>query len=89
MTFKIQNMKCSGCSTSIKEKLSKIEGVENVEADLQEDSITFEYTHPEVIAQVREILRKMGYPLSDTENTIGNITKSYLNCMVGKVKNAV
>ena len=88
MKHQIQNMKCAGCTTRIKERLSSIEGISNVNTDLEDNSITFLYETTAALSNVKTTLKKMGYPLSDEENTIGDISKSYVNCMIGKVKNA-
>lgn len=88
-TMHVQNMKCAGCSSRITSQLSKIDGISNVQTNLEDDSISFEYASTESLDHVRTALLKMGYPLSDTVNTMGSISKSYLNCMLGKVKNTI
>ena len=89
MKHQIQNMKCAGCTTRIEDRLSKIKGITNISPDLEANSISFSYENNEALSNVKKILKKMGYPLSDDENTIGDISKSYFNCMIGKVKNAL
>lgn len=89
MTYHIQNMKCEGCCTQIKKKLSKIRGIKNIKSNLKEDSISFTYTRMEALNQVQQILLKMGYPLIDKPNTFEHISKSYISCMIGKTKNAM
>jgi len=88
MTYHIQNMKCEGCCTQIKGKLSKIKGIKNIKLDVKENTISFTYTRMEALDQVKQILLKMGYPLSDNPNSFASISKSYLSCMIGKTKNA-
>jgi len=84
----IQNMKCSGCAKRIEEELLKIKGISGVIVNPDEDSITLECTHSAVLEQVKRLLQKLGYPESGTANTFGLKSKSYINCMIGKAKNA-
>ena len=56
--YNIEGVKCGGCAAVIKEKLSDIEGVENVEVDVAEKKLI-------VVGTVeREVLQKA---LSDTK----------------------
>lgn len=89
MTYHIQNMKCAGCSTRIKNKLLKVNGITDVKTNVKDDSISFTYTRLESLEQVKKILLRLGYPLFEESNTVGTISKSYLNCMIGKVKNVL
>lgn len=89
MIYHVLNLKCTGCAAQIRKRLSKILGIANINVDLTHNSISFTYDRIESLEQVKSTLSKMGYPLSDTKNTASNITKSYFNCMIGKVRNAI
>ena len=56
--YNIEGVKCGGCATVVKEKLSDIEGVENVEVDVAEKKLIVVGTTD------KEVLQKA---LSDTK----------------------
>lgn len=60
--FKAQNIKCNGCVNSIKEGLSKVEGVEEVSVD-KDTSIVAVYGEVSNETIVEE-LSNLGYPVT-------------------------
>ena len=40
--YSIEGVKCSGCVATVKEKLSKLDNVDNVEVNIQEKNIVVE-----------------------------------------------
>ena len=42
--YNIEGVKCSGCVAAVKEKLSKLDNVDNVEVNIQEKTIEVEGT---------------------------------------------
>jgi len=81
-------MKCNGCATRIREKLSSIPGLSDIRIDLENDAIEFNYKAEEDLEAVRLMLNKLGYPLGDDENSFVHFSKSYVNCMIGKIQNS-
>lgn len=86
VTYTIQNLKCGGCATQIISKLSGIEGVSNVVVDEVLSTVTFDPEDEVAIITATEALADMGYPLFDEDNSFGKKAKSYVSCMVGRVK---
>lgn len=41
-TIKIQNLKCSGCAATIRKGLLEIDGVSDVQVDLENSSVSLE-----------------------------------------------
>ena len=41
-TYNIEGVKCGGCVAAVKEKLSKLDNVDNVEINIQEKTIVVE-----------------------------------------------
>lgn len=79
----VENIKCSGCMTSIKNALEKIKGIESVEINLDEEKISLtgdQYQLSEVINS----LNSMGYPQKG-ENSVFKQAKSYVSCAIGKM----
>ena len=40
--YSIEGVKCSGCVTTVKERLSKLDNVDNIEVNIQEKNIVIE-----------------------------------------------
>lgn len=40
--YSIEGVKCGGCAAAVKERLSKLDGVDNVEINIQEKTIEVE-----------------------------------------------
>jgi copper chaperone CopZ len=79
----VENMKCGGCMTSIKNALEKIKGIVKVEINLDEEKISLtgdQYQLSEVI----DSLNGMGYPQKG-ENSVFKQAKSYVSCAIGKM----
>ena len=79
----VENIKCGGCKTSIKNALEKIKGIIKVEIDKDEEKISLtgdQYQLSEVI----DSLNSMGYPQKG-ENSVFKQAKSYVSCAIGKM----
>ena len=83
----VANIKCNGCATTIKNELLKIEGIKNVEVNIEKDSINLEYD-----SVGRELiidrLHSLGYPEATEKNGLLLQLKSFSSCMIGKMKNS-
>ena len=81
----VDNLKCSGCETSVKQSLLKINGVNKVDVNIDHGVVTVTYDHHhEIWNQVKKQLDKMGYVEKGTSNFIAK-AKSYANCAIGKM----
>ncbi|PWL40502.1 heavy metal transporter [Flagellimonas aquimarina] len=83
-TLQIQNLKCGGCSKTIKDKLSKLDGIDEIMIDQETSSVIFKYQDVNVIGVVKDRLRALGYPAIDDENGILQKAKSFVSCANGK-----
>ena len=84
--FYIQNLKCSGCASTITKNISEIKLVSNVKVDVDESSVTLD-SEENRLDDVKNKLASMGYPLEDEQNSTLSKAKSYVSCMVGKISN--
>jgi len=88
-TVEVQNIRCSGCASTIKKTLSE-EGFEGVFVDLscEPRKVTIDVENKASEAHAIAILRKLGYPLCEEEISFGNAAtfkaKSFVSCAIGK-----
>lgn len=85
--FKIANLKCDGCETTIKKGLLKIEGVSSVKIDNDKDTVTVTYDDSLDKVKITNKLHSLGYPEATEENGLLLKLKSYASCMMGKMDN--
>lgn len=83
-TITVHNIKCNGCATSIKDKLSKIDEVSDVNVETATGEVSFNAIDNKSVERVKNTLEKMGYP-EDDPNMI-QTAKSYVSCMIGRMK---
>jgi copper chaperone CopZ len=79
----VENIKCGGCMTSIKNALEKIKGVVKVEINKDEEKISLTGDHYQ-LSEVIDSLNSMGYPQKG-ENSVFKQAKSYVSCAIGKM----
>jgi copper chaperone len=60
----IPNISCGHCVMAIKNELSELEGVETVEGDPENRSITVEWEAPATMEIIKNILTEINYPAS-------------------------
>ena len=84
-TVQIQNLKCNGCATTIKNKLQDLENIQNIEIELEESKVSFEHDTESDLVIVKKELHHLGYPLEGEENKFQTKAKSYISCAVGRM----
>lgn len=84
-TFKIQNLKCSGCENTITSNLQKIKSISAIQINQENDSITFEYDKEATLKKAKSVLKKIGYPELGEDNKLSTKAKSYVSCAIGKL----
>ncbi len=80
----IENLKCGGCAATIKKGISSIDGVSNINVNVDE-SLVEVTTNNDVIGAVKVKLSKMGYPEVGDVNSFLHKAKSYVSCATGKM----
>jgi copper chaperone len=60
-TVKIKGMSCNHCVMAVQKALGGIDGVTNVNVDLEKGEATFDETAPVDMNTVREAVQKAGY----------------------------
>ncbi|HIP32204.1 MAG TPA: copper chaperone [Crocinitomicaceae bacterium] len=85
-TIIVQNLKCGGCASTITKGIDSIDGLDKVNVDVDTSAISFT-TNNDTIDNVLDKLAKMGYPAEGESNSLGQKTKSFVSCAVGKMSN--
>ena len=80
----IDNLKCGGCANTITKGISKIEGVSNLNVDVENSNVSFEAENNDVKEVVLKKLDALGYPKQGTSTGFQK-AKSYVSCAIGKV----
>lgn len=82
--IQIENLKCGGCASTIKKAILAIEGVSEIEIDMEKSivSITSENDNLE---EIKIKLSKLGYPEVGDKNTVLHKAKSFVSCAVGRM----
>ncbi len=82
----IANLKCNGCASTIKKELSSLNGVQNVEVDVEKDAVNITYDNIGRETIINK-LHSLGYPEATEKNGLLLQIKSYGSCMVGRMNN--
>jgi copper chaperone CopZ len=84
-TLEIVNLKCGGCANSVKKGLMSIDGIDNIDVDVDKGMVSFNSTTPELVSVVKAKLANMGYPEVGDANTLIHKAKSFVSCATGKM----
>ena len=84
-TIEIVNLKCGGCVNTVKKGILSIDGINEVEVDLEASKVTIPSNDEKLIAEVKAKLSKMGYPEIGDANTMLHKAKSFVSCATGKM----
>ena len=86
-TISVENIKCGGCASTIRNKLSTLDGVESVEVGIEAGLVTIDgdEAHRETITA--ELLH-LGYPEKGTAEGMRAAAakaKSFVSCAIGRL----
>ena len=81
----IQNLKCGGCAKTITKKLSDLDNITDINVDVEESSVSFNYNDDLDFHVVIETLKENGYPVEGDDNSLGTKAKSFVSCAIGKM----
>lgn len=85
MEIIVDNIKCNGCATSVKNKLMKLHGVQDVVVDVEKGLVSIDGLEEERRTEAIDALASMGYTEPGKGNMIDS-AKSYVSCMIGRVQ---
>ena len=84
-TIEIVNLKCNGCVNTVKKGVLSIDGIDEVEVDLDASKVTVPTENQELIDEVKAKLSKLGYPEIGDANTMIHKAKSFVSCATGRM----
>jgi copper chaperone len=64
-TLTIPTISCGHCVMTIKRELGEIEGVKNVEGNVETKEITVEWIPPATMERIRSALEEISYPAAE------------------------
>jgi len=60
-TLKVKGMSCQHCVMSVTKALNQLEGIKNVQVDLQKGEVRFDNTKGVVAARIEKAIEEAGY----------------------------
>lgn len=84
----IQNLKCGGCANTITKAMNSLEGISQAVVDIENNSVTFEYTEEDQLVIAEKKLSDLGYPIDKDPNSLLKKAKSYVSCAVGRMSDS-
>jgi copper chaperone CopZ len=65
VTYTVPNISCKHCTHTIAMELSEIKGVTKVDADVQTQLVTVDFTEPATNQEIRNTLAEINYPAAE------------------------
>ncbi len=84
-SISVQNLKCGGCAHTITSKISAIENISNLEVDVEQNQVSFNYLMDADVLAVKIKLKNLGYPSIEDDNSLVSKAKSFVSCATGKI----
>ncbi len=87
IVISVENIKCSGCANSIRQRLIKIPHLLSIEVDIKGESVLITAEH-DVRTQAIEALNALGYPEKGSQDglqALGSKATSFVSCALGKI----
>lgn len=61
-TFKVPNISCGHCTKTIENELNEIEGINDVQGNIAEKTVTVQWQAPVTMEKIRATLKEINYP---------------------------
>jgi copper chaperone len=61
--LKVKGMSCQHCVMSVTKALNQLEGIQNVQVDLQKGEVRFDNTKEVVLNKIEKAIREAGYEI--------------------------
>jgi len=84
-TLQIQNLKCNGCATTIKNNLKRLQNIKDIDINIEDSLVSFIYKGENDLEVLKKELHRIGYPIAGENNNMQTKAKSYVSCAVGRM----
>lgn len=64
--LKVKGMSCQHCVMSVKKALGQLEGIQNIDVDLQKGEVRFDNTKTVAPSQIEKAIEEAGYQVVST-----------------------
>lgn len=82
----IQNLKCGGCAKTIINRLYEEPDVNEVRVISDMNTVQITHDKPETPLSVKAVLKGLGYPSVEEDNSIMAKARSVVSCASGRLK---
>jgi len=89
LKVQVENLKCGGCASTIKNGIREIKGVNEVLVNPEEQWVEIKHEKGIDLNAILEKLKVMGYPKTGTTEGLekfGRNLKSYVSCAIGRIE---
>ena len=83
--FKIMNLRCGGCASTITSKIQELKGVDKVKVHIEESTVDVDHNDQINAETLAEKLKQLGYPTEGENNDLLTKAKGLKSCMIGKL----
>ncbi|MEO8589393.1 MAG: heavy metal-associated domain-containing protein [Flavobacteriales bacterium] len=84
LNLHVDNLKCSGCASSIRRRLGELPYVVSVTVDPEAGTVGVTHDGTGTRLEVADVLSGLGYPEQGTGGLMEQ-AKSYLSCAIGRI----
>jgi copper chaperone len=90
MIFEVENIKCGGCANGIRQKLTALDAVDEVNVDVESGQVdVVSAAESDALkSTIRTTLAGMGYPEKGSVEGLSSVkakATSYVSCAIGKM----
>ena len=64
--LKVKGMSCQHCVMSVKKALGQLEGIQNIDVDLQKGEVRFDNTKAVAPSRIEKVIEEAGYQVVST-----------------------
>lgn len=69
-TVHIQNIICNSCAKTITNRLTELRNISNVEVDLENETVSFDFLTKRDLEHAKHVLEALGYPILGRDNIL-------------------
>ncbi len=88
MQWTVDNIKCGGCASRIRQQLLTLPGVDEVQVDVEQGLVRVE-GDAEQSAAILARLKRLGYPLTGSTSGLAAVqadVRSVVSCAIGRLQ---